>query len=59
MTVRELINMLQPYAFGAEDGAECEITDVDYDGDDGTTPVLVIDMGSDIHRLPLKLKVPR
>jgi hypothetical protein len=47
MTIRRLIALLQPYAVGAEDGAECEVT---VDGDEQE---LVIDMGSDIHRYRL------
>lgn len=46
MTIRKIMELLQPYAIGAEDGAECEVT-IDDDG------MLVIDMGSDIHRLDI------
>ena len=47
MTIRKLLALLQPYAVGAEDGAECEVT---IDDDEAE---LVINIGSDIHRLRL------
>lgn len=42
MTIRDLLALLRSYAVGAEDDAECEVSI-----DEG---VLVIDMGSDVHR---------
>lgn len=47
MTIRKLIALLKPYAVGAEDGAECEVSI------DGEQCELSIDMGSDIHRYRL------
>jgi hypothetical protein len=46
MTIRKLLEVLQPYAVGASDeDGECEVTI------DPETGELVIDMGSDIHRI--------
>jgi len=47
MTIRKLLELLQPYAIGAEDCAECEVSI------DGALEELVIDCGSDIHRYRL------
>ena len=48
MTIRKLLALLAPYAEGAEDGYECEVT-IDPDDEE-----LVIDMGSDVHRYTLE-----
>lgn len=52
MTIRKILALLEPYAKGARDGEECEVT-VDDDG------FIVIDMGSDIHRYDIRGDEPQ